>query len=68
MKRTPKKLSLNRDTLCTLADPGLQHAAAGIVGTRGGQCTDYITCISCTCPPLTAGSCVLCGQTTTNLC
>jgi hypothetical protein len=68
MKRTPKKLSLNRDTICTLADPRLHQAAAGIQGTRVGQCTNYITCVTCTCPPLTATSCVLCTQETTNLC
>jgi hypothetical protein len=67
MKRAAKKLSLNRDTICTLTDSRLQNAAAGIPGTRVGQCSAYITCATCTCPPFTA-TCVICGTDTSNLC
>jgi hypothetical protein len=64
MKRTAKKLSLNRDTIRTLSGTRLQQAAAGIPGTALG-CTLFVSCGgTCVC----TGTCVICGTETTNLC
>ncbi|HEY6322499.1 MAG TPA: hypothetical protein VJA16_13165 [Thermoanaerobaculia bacterium] len=56
MKKSPKKLTLHRDTLHQLSGPALQEA----VGEKGsfqvtcvGSCAG--TCLTCTCP-------TLCGQ------
>lgn len=62
MKRTPKKLTLNRDTVRNLSAPEMLGAAAGNVGTIR-ECSVYLTCVctqSCggTCYP--AGTCFFC--------
>lgn len=54
MKKTRKKLTLNRDTLCSLTTPALSQAAGDGTGTR--TCTLVVTCgctiscLTCTCP------------------
>jgi hypothetical protein len=61
MKKSSKKLTLNRDTLLSLNAQSLRDAAAGIRGSA--QCSNYISCQqSCggTCNPL-VGTCFFCG-------
>ncbi|MBV8200471.1 MAG: hypothetical protein JOZ15_07585 [Acidobacteria bacterium] len=42
MKKSSKKLTLNRDTLLTLAATSLRDAAAG--AKTSTQCTQYVSC------------------------
>jgi hypothetical protein len=46
VKKTQKKLALNRDTLRSLSTPALGEAVGAAVGTRQ-SCSCYITCASC---------------------
>jgi hypothetical protein len=62
MKKSPKKLTLHRDTLHQLSGPALHEAVGGIPGTAVGcsiqvSCrgTCGVSCLTCTCP-------TLCGQ------
>jgi hypothetical protein len=62
MKKTHKKLTLNRDTVRSLTAPALGQAVGAAIGTRQ-SCSCYVTCASCvSCDP-TCNSCPThCGQ------
>jgi hypothetical protein len=56
MRKAPKRMHLNRETLRMLENPGLKHVAGGFTPTCGGSvCIDQSGCITCTagrcCPP-----------------